>query len=78
MPAERLSKTGSMIKQIIYNIKLKVKVKVKVKVTHYVPGEALRAQEFEVPRIFRQSSHEGGKVVSPTHWPPFTPRKYSW
>jgi len=23
-------------------------------------------------------AHDGGNVVSLTHWPPFTPRKYSW
>jgi len=26
----------------------------------------------------RQSAYEGGKVVSPTHWQPLPPRKYSW
>jgi hypothetical protein len=26
----------------------------------------------------RPSAHEGGKFVSPTHRPPFTPRRYSW
>jgi hypothetical protein len=35
-------------------------------------------QEVEAPRFFRQSAHEGGKVVSPTHQPPLPPRKYSW
>jgi len=29
-------------------------------------------------QISRQSVHEGGKVVSPTQWPPLHPRKYSW
>ena len=29
-------------------------------------------------QIFRQSAHEGGKVVSPTHQPPLSLRKYSW
>jgi hypothetical protein len=29
-------------------------------------------QEFEAVRISTQSAHEGGKVVSPTHRPPFT------
>jgi len=28
--------------------------------------------------ISRQSAQEGGKVVSPTHRPPFPPRKYTW
>jgi hypothetical protein len=26
----------------------------------------------------RQSAHECGKVVSPTHWPPLPPRKSYW
>ena len=29
-------------------------------------------------QISRQSAHEGGKVVSPTHQPPLPPREYSW
>ena len=29
-------------------------------------------------QISRQSSHEDGKVVSPTHRPPLHTRKYSW
>jgi hypothetical protein len=29
-------------------------------------------------QISRQNVHEGGKVVSPTHWLPLRPRKYSW
>jgi hypothetical protein len=33
----------------------------------------LGLQEFEVPRISRQSSHEGGMVVSPTYRPPLSP-----
>jgi hypothetical protein len=28
--------------------------------------------------ISRQSAHESGKVVSPTHRPPLPPRRYSW
>ena len=30
----------------------------------------LGLEEVEAVRICRQSSHEGGKVVSPTHWSP--------
>jgi hypothetical protein len=30
-------------------------------------------QEVETPIISRQSANEGGKVVSPTHWPSLTP-----
>jgi hypothetical protein len=29
-------------------------------------------------QISRQSTHEGGKVISPRHQPPLPPRKYSW
>jgi hypothetical protein len=31
------------------------------------PLQALGLQEVEAPRISRQSAHEGGKVISPTH-----------
>jgi hypothetical protein len=30
-------------------------------------------QEVETPRISRQSAHEGGKAVSPMHWPSLPP-----
>jgi len=32
----------------------------------------LAFQEFEAPKISRQSAHEVGKVVSPTHRPPLS------
>ena len=32
-------------------------------------------QEVEAPRIFRQSAHEGCKIVSPTHRPSLPPVK---
>ena len=38
----------------------------------------LGLQEFEAPRISRQSAHEGCKTVSPIHRPSLTPRRYSW
>ena len=51
-----------------------------------VKGKAIPVQAWrghEVPggggsQISRQSAHEGGKVVSPTHQPPLPPRIYSW
>jgi hypothetical protein len=42
---------------------------VKVKLSCYRPGEALGIPEGWGSRISRQSAHDGGKVVSPTHRP---------
>ena len=39
----------------------------------YMYGYPLGLQEVETPRNTRQSSREGGKVVSPTHRPPLPP-----
>jgi hypothetical protein len=43
----------------------------KVNLSLYRPREAPRAPEGWTPKIFRQRKHEGGKVVSPTHRPPY-------
>jgi hypothetical protein len=52
-----------------------VKVKVRVKQFLYRPGQTLRVPRGWGARISRQSAHEGGNVVSPTHRPPLHPRK---
>jgi hypothetical protein len=45
------------------------------------PDRPWDLQEVKAHRIFRQSAHEGGNVVNPTHRPPLPslpPRRYSW
>ena len=39
---------------------------------------SIRPHKVKAHRIFRQSVHEGGNVVSPTHRPPLPPRENSW
>jgi hypothetical protein len=44
-----------------------------ITLSHYMPDRPFGLQEAEAQRICRQSAHEGGKVVSPTHRPPLPP-----
>jgi hypothetical protein len=45
----------------------------KGKASHYRPEQALRVPGVWGSQIWRQSVHEGGNFVSPTHWPPVPP-----
>jgi len=46
----------------------------KINQSHYRPGQALKDPGGYVSQISRQSTHEGGNVVNPTHRPPLPPR----
>jgi hypothetical protein len=47
-----------------------VRICKKVKLSHYRPGQVQRAPGGRGSQISIQAAHEGGKLVSPMHWPP--------
>jgi hypothetical protein len=49
--------------------------KVKVKLSCYRPEQVFGVPGGSGSRISKQSAHEGGKAVSPTHRPSLTPRR---
>jgi len=58
---------------------MEVKVKVKVKQSHLQAWTGPEgSRRLRLPEFKTGDTHEGGKVVSPTHQPPLPPRKYSW
>ena len=59
---------------LYYMSNIKFQTRVKVKQSHYRPGQVLRVPGVWGSQISRQSTHEGGKVVSPTHRPPLLPQ----
>ena len=59
---------------ILYYIILYYK-KVTVKQSRYRPGQVQMVSGGRGSQISKESAHDGGKIVSLTHWPPLPPRK---
>jgi hypothetical protein len=57
---------------------IKCQLKGKGKELHYRPGQTQSVPGGRDSQISRQSTHEGGMVVIPTHRPPLPTRKDSW
>ena len=68
-------RTHSAILNIVYTTRTYCWHKCKGKQSHHRPGQALGFPGGWDSHISRQSVHDGGKVVSPTHRPPLPPPK---
>jgi hypothetical protein len=61
--------------QNVYKVSFSVGIRVKVKLSLYRTRRLLGLQEVEAPTFSDIWLIDGSKVVSPMHWPLFTPRK---
>jgi hypothetical protein len=63
-----------LIRAIISNIYIYIKGKGKVKISLFQAVEAHRVERLRLPHYLDKRLIDGGKVVSPTRLPHFTPR----